>query len=161
MNLRGMMRGRLALRDDTGGALLDVAVVAPFLMMLLVGTIDIGRYEYQAIELGNAVRAGVQYGAHSRITAYDTDGMISATTNDAHDVSLANVTANNFCSCHDSGSAVSCSTLPDPCTAASASDYRDLFVTVAAQGTYTPLVQYPGFTEPLGLSRVATQQVSP
>lgn len=134
--------------------------MAPILALLVVGTIEVGRYMYDGIEVGNAARAGVQYGAQSPRTANDTAGMANAARGDAHDITLSNVNATNFCSCYASGTAVSCITLPDPCTS-SASDRRELRVQVIAQGTFAPVISFPGIKWPLSISRTATQQVSP
>ena len=109
--------------------------------------------------MGNAARAGVQYGARSTLTAVDTAGMESAARSDAGDIALSSVAASYLCSCHGApGTAVPCDALPDPCLAAA--DYRELHVTVIAQGAFAPLIRYPGLAG-VAISRTATQQVSP
>jgi Flp pilus assembly pilin Flp len=145
--------------DEAGSSMVEFAVVLPLLLVLLVGIVDFGRYMYAGIELGNAARAGVQYGARSALTAVDTAGMESAARSDARDISLSNVAASYLCSCHGSpGAAVPCDGLPDPCLPAA--DYRELHVTVIAQGAFAPLISYPGF-QGIAISRTSTQLVSP
>jgi hypothetical protein len=152
-------RARRLMGDDRGSSLIEMAVVAPLLLVLFVGMIDFGRYFYAGVELGNAARAGVQYGARSALTAVDAAGMESAARNDAHDITLGKVAASYFCSCHGAaGTAVPCDGLPDPCL--SAADYRELHVTVMVQSAFAPLISYPGLSG-LAISRTSTQQVSP
>jgi hypothetical protein len=152
-------RARRLAGDERGGSLIEVAAVVPLLLLLFVGMIDFGRYLYAGIELGNAARAGVQYGARSALTAVDTAGMENAARNDAHDITLSSVAASYLCSCHGSPeSAVPCGGLPDPCLAAA--DYRELHVSVTVQGAFAPLIAYPGLSG-IAISRTSTQQVSP
>jgi len=55
--------------DDT------VALLLPLLLLLLVGTIEIGRFAYYAILVANSARAGAQYGSQSLVTSADTTGI--------------------------------------------------------------------------------------
>jgi Flp pilus assembly pilin Flp len=72
-------------RSDSGQAIVEVAVVTPFLFILLVSVIDIGRvYHYREI-VGNSARAAVQYGAQGLTFAVDDPGMSTAGQNDGED----------------------------------------------------------------------------
>ncbi len=91
-------------RGQAGQSVLEIALLAPVLLLLLVGAIEIGRYAYFAIEATSAARAGVQYGAQSLADSKDVAGIKVAGSNDAPDLIQLNVTANNLCACSNSPS---------------------------------------------------------
>jgi len=41
-----------------GAALVELAIVAPLLLFILIGTVDLGPAAYEAIEIENAAHAG-------------------------------------------------------------------------------------------------------
>lgn len=146
-------------RAGRGQALVEMAFVAPLLILLVIGAIDFGRYLFQGIEVGNAARAGVQYGAQNAVTSMNAAGMATAAQNDAHDIGPLAVTASYYCTCDGSPGTeyVSCSGMP----ACAAGDHVDLYVKVLASETFTPLIAYPGMPNPVTIARTATQQVTP
>src|SRR5580700_4614278 len=94
---------------EDGQTLLEVALLTPLLLLLLVGIIEVGRFAYYSIEVTNAARAAVQYGAQSLADAKDTVGLQQAALRDAADVSGMSVTSSALCACSDSPAAfVSC-----------------------------------------------------
>jgi Flp pilus assembly protein TadG len=119
-------------RSESGAALVEFAVVAPVLLLLLLGLIDFGRYMYDGILAANAARAGAQYGAQTMITAANSAGMQNAAYADAQN--LPGMTVNNatyFCA-NSSGTTVTCGT-------AGAIAY----VKVTTTGQFTPIIKYP------------------
>jgi len=135
---------------ESGQALVEVALTIPLLLVLLVGTIDLGRLSQFDTALDTAARAGAQYGSLNLITADDTSGMKTAAKNDLpSDVpSSANVSvsASSYCTCYG-GSTTSCSA-----TACSTS-HRLLYVTVSVTGTFSPFFKY--FSS-VGIARTKT-----
>jgi Flp pilus assembly protein TadG len=85
-----------------GQSVVEVALMTPLLLLLLVGTIEIGRYAYYGIEVSSAARAGVQYGAQSLADSKDLAGITQAAQKDAPEVSGMDVTATNQCACSNS-----------------------------------------------------------
>lgn len=144
---------RLAV-DEGGQSLLELAVATPFLLLLLAGCIDYGRFMYDGIQLGNAAKAGVAYGAQNPNTAADTPGMINSATADASGVASPIATATQYPICSD-GSAPT----GNSCTAASAHVLN--YVTVTIAGTFTPMIQLAGLVNPLTITKTAVEQVSP
>src|ERR1700760_4007832 len=71
------------MRDETGAALVEVAIGVSVCMTLVVGAAELGRVAYAGIEVSDAARAGVQYGAQSRTNAADLPNVITAATQDA------------------------------------------------------------------------------
>ena len=60
-----------------GQGIVELALAMPLLLLLMLGTIDIGRVFYDYIQLRNAVREGAGYGARM---PNDTAGIISRVT---------------------------------------------------------------------------------
>jgi Flp pilus assembly protein TadG len=58
-------RPRFRRRDDTrsGQGIVELALALPLLLLLMLGTIDIGRVFFDYVQLRNAVREGAGYGA--------------------------------------------------------------------------------------------------
>ena len=136
------IRARNRLRDR-GQSLAEVAMITPLLLLLLVGTIEIGRFAYYSIEVANAARAAVQYGAQSLADSQDTLGIQTAATNDAPDISGLGVTPATSCACSNTpGSPVLCATAPVVCLPPATSV---VFLEVDTTKAITPLFSYPGF----------------
>src|ERR1041385_9250369 len=101
-------------KDETGTALIELAIMLPFLMLLVFGAIDFSRVFYASVELGNAVTAGAEYGARTTSTATDTSGMAAMVTADA--ANLSGVVVNSpspasYCTCPDAPAThISCTT---------------------------------------------------
>jgi Flp pilus assembly protein TadG len=106
---------RRDLRKDKGQALIELALVVPILFVLLVGAIEVGRLAYASIEVSNAARAGVAYGAQSHFTAKDSPNIQLAATQDAPNVTGLTATPTLSCSCESSagvlGASVDCTTI--------------------------------------------------
>jgi hypothetical protein len=96
---KGLARNPRPSAGQKGQSVLEIALLAPMLLLMLVGTIEIGRYAYFAIEATNAARAGVQYGTQSLIDSKDVAGIWGAASNDAPDLIQLNVTAKDLCAC--------------------------------------------------------------
>ncbi len=143
-----------ALGGDTGGALIETALVLPFLIFLLLGVVEIGMAEYESIEVFNAARAGVQYGAQGTGYVTDTTGIRSAATSDAPNVTLG--TPQTFISwvCTDdttpSGTPLACAN----------GGAIETILKVTTQATFTPLIHIPGVTSSITMNGWAIQKVS-
>jgi len=145
---------RFSLRSDAGASLVEFAIVAPVLAFLLIGLIDLGRYEYYSILAANAARAGVLYGAQGVGTAVDTAGIKNAVIADAGSLAAwttANaITVNTLCS--TSGGSPG----PMPCSGSNVTYY----VQVIVNAQFSPLVKYVGFSGPVTISGSAIQRLS-
>src|SRR5689334_11227415 len=125
--LKGVRRveaqSRAGFRSESGQGLLEVALVTPLLLLLLLGVVDLGRYAYEAILVGNAARAGAGYGAQNPYTAGDPTGICDAASDDFQGSAVAcsgntstgtngtlSVTSTFVCECDNAGtiSAGSC-----------------------------------------------------
>lgn len=149
-------------RGERGLALVEFALVVPVLMLLLIGLIEIGRFAYLGILVGNAARAGVQYGAQSLTTALDAAGMRNAALNDGQNVpglTAASPPPSSFCQCYNgtTTTAIPCSQTTCPL----AGYHRNVYVQVTTHGAFTPLFHYPGLPTSFNLGRTATMRVTP
>jgi Flp pilus assembly protein TadG len=106
---------RRNLREETGQALVELALVVPLFTVILFGAVEYGRLAYAAIEVTNAARAGAAYGAQTHVTAADTAGIQTAATQDAPNLTGVVATVTNTCSCSDGTSGVTCTNAGTTC----------------------------------------------
>jgi len=141
------MRGSFA-RSSSGTSAIEFALVAPVLIFLAIGLIDVGRYMYFGIVVTHAARAGVQYGAQNIISADDATGMSSAALRDAPNITIS-VAPSYFCSPNGTAaSAVACgSGVP-------------YYVQVKASGTFQALFSYPGIPNHIPIAATAVMRVA-
>jgi TadE-like protein len=70
------------LRAQKGQTLVEMAILVPIVLLLLIGVIEIGRYTYIGILVGNAARAGGEYAIQGSNTANYAPGIILAAKTD-------------------------------------------------------------------------------
>jgi Flp pilus assembly protein TadG len=138
---------------DAGAALVELSIVAPLLLVLLIGIIEVARYATFAIMVGNAARAGVQYGSHNLTTALDNSGMQNAALNDGQNISGLGATASHFCKCAD-GSASTCAATD--CSA----NHRIVYVQVNTTGTFSSIAHFPGIPTTFNVNGLAVMRVA-
>jgi Flp pilus assembly protein TadG len=98
---------RAKLGHEAGQAVIEMMILLPIFLVLMIGTVEFGRLAYAYIEVADAARAGVQYGAQNRATASDNTGMQQAAINDAQDVHGMTAVATHSCACAN-GAASTC-----------------------------------------------------
>ena len=125
---------------ERGATLVEIAALIPFLTLLLLGIVEVGRYAYFSILVENAARAGAQYGMQNGQTAEDAGGIQTAALADADTtIGTLKVSSSYACECWNGASytATSCSG-PPSCGTAHAVD----LVTVSITGTVHSLFNY-------------------
>lgn len=137
---------------NSGQSLLETALVAPFLVVILLGAAEFGRLAYAAIEVSNAASAGARYGAQNGATASDTSGISNAAANDAGNLSGLSTTSSISCICSD-GSSASCTD-----NSACLTSNIEESVTVNTQVSFSPLIHLPGFPATYTLKGQAIQK---
>ena len=147
-----------SLRSDSGTSLIEFALVAPILIFMLIGLIEVGRYAMLSIVAANAARAGVQYGAQSLTTASDTSGIKNAALQDGLNLSNwtasgGGVTAQYLCSVNG-GALQTCTTSTNGPAANTI-----YYVSVQVTGTFKSLVNYPGIPTNIPVSGKAVMRV--
>jgi Flp pilus assembly protein TadG len=143
------------LKSESGTSMIEFAIIAPVLIFMMIGVMDVGRYAYDAILAANAARAGAQYASQDLSTAMDSTGIKNAIVADGQNLSNWNsgITAQYYCSSNGGTTLGSCSS-GEP----SASNIY--YVKVVVTGSFTPLVNYPGIHSPLPVSGSAIMRVA-
>ncbi len=146
---------RVAVRPffKRGQSVVELAILVPFLVLVLQVAADFGRLFYLSVELNGAARAGAQYGANSVTTAADSSGMVAAAQLGGPNVQNMNVTATQ-CTCVSGTSIVACPA--SYCTAIPMATY----VQVTTSASFHPLITYPGLpaTVPLNAQAILPVQ---
>jgi Flp pilus assembly protein TadG len=123
---------------EAGGAFVETAVTVPLLFILILGAVETAQVAYASIEVANAAKAAVAYGAQSGGTAGDTTGITYAATQDAANIpSLTVPTISVSYICSDGSAATGLST---DC----ASSHIEEILTVTTQATVSSVVHLPG-----------------
>lgn len=139
----GAFAGQLR-SDIRGSSLVELALIASLLVLLLAGSVDLGQACYVAIELAAAANAGAQYGTRNPM---NTTGMQQAAVLNAANLSGIGTSAAWGCECSDGSSvSVSCTTTP------SCSNGVVRYVNVTTSMTYKPTLVFPGLPSSLALN---------
>lgn len=142
-------------RGEEGSALVELALLMPVFLIMLVGAAEFARLSYAAIEVANAARAGVQYGAQNRSNAQDSVGITSAATADGSDVTNLNATASTYCVCSSgNGGQITCSTAAANCSARVIE-----YVQVNTSASVNPTFHVPGLPTTYNLTGKAVMRV--
>jgi Flp pilus assembly protein TadG len=153
--LRAFRRQIVRLVAAEGGtSLVEFALVAPVLVFLLVGVVEVGRYTTFAVMAANAARAGAQYGAQNLTTALDKSGMSAAALKDAQNLPSFSAPANYLCSIN--GAALTTC----PSNANGSPQNTVYYVQVQVTGTFKSMLNYPGIPNSIPISGSATMRVT-
>jgi len=168
------------LRNDRGSAFVELALVLPLLTLVLIGAAELGRMAYFAIEVSDAARAGVAYGAQSTSTAPDATNITIAAKAAAPDLpSTLLVTTNDPCVCEtlttSTGTVVTtpipltnCGATPAPnppvssyCSSPTAGTTNIIvnYVQVSTSATISTMFNYPGIPNSFTLKGFAKMRV--
>jgi Flp pilus assembly protein TadG len=143
----------------SGQALIEVALTAPILVLMFVGAAEFARVAFAAIEVANAARAGVAYGAQSVSAAADATGIQTAATLDAGDLAAsltATARTSGVCSSGASCTGAGSSCLNTDC--ATPGDHIETILTVDTVVTFDPLIHVPGIPRTFTLHGHAVQE---
>jgi Flp pilus assembly protein TadG len=132
--------------SEGGQSLVEFALMLPFMALLLIGIVEIGRAAFISMLVSHGASSGVEYGSQNTTTASDFTGMMNAATQDSN-FAVMTATAINGCAC-DSGNGASCSNpLPQGgCVDFSCPVGEQVVecVQVTTQANFSPLFHYPG-----------------
>lgn len=144
-------------RCQRGDSLVEVAITASVLVILILGVVEFGRAWYLENEMAGAAQAGAVFGSQNPT---DTSGMQTVAQNNAPDVAAAadisgfGATASWGCECSDGTLAsASCATYPTACTATVIE-----YVKVKVSATYNPAFKVPGLSSSYSLAQTVTMR---
>jgi Flp pilus assembly protein TadG len=154
MTMRDLLiRVARLLGDASGAAAVELALVAPFIVGIIVPMADLGIGAYDKMQVQDAAEAGVQYVLVNGYNETDIENAAQSATSLGTNVAVS-VTPSNTCYCVSSGtlSSAGCgSSCSDGSTAAN-------YVGVTASYTYTPLFTYAGLGSSVSISSTATSR---
>ena len=151
--------------NEAGQALVETAITIPFLFVFILGSVEMARVAYAAIEISNAARAAVQYGSQGVDFASDSAGMTATAQSDANDIFALNpssfqVTPTITFICSDGNATITLSGDTAP-TCASPTAVVEQILTVNTQANYDPLIHIKGMSTTFTLRGRAVQKVLP
>lgn len=155
LHSRGSMRELL--HCEAGQALVELSLTMVFILVpVLIGAAEFARAAYAYIEVSNAARAAVAYGAQTHATALDTAGMLTAARNDySFDPSALTLLQSSYvCNCSDTGTSVSC-TDGTACSGA----HIELTLTVETTAQFNPGFYEPFLSQTFTVNGIAVQKV--
>jgi Flp pilus assembly protein TadG len=141
-------------RCERGTSMVEFAILAPVMIFLAIGTIDIGRYAYYSILAANAARAGAQYGSLDLEHVSQTTAIQAAATADAQSLAQFGTTPTCLVAVNN-GSMTTC----PPSSSTSLTPGSIYYVQVVTTGKFTPLFPYPGVPNPLYVTGSSTMRV--
>ncbi len=140
-----------SIRGREGGAAVEFALVAPILVGVLVGIVDLGIGLYQWMEVVNSAQAGAQLAVRQ---GYNSAAIQNAAAN-ASSLSSISTTPAQFCGC-PSGTTITSVPCGGTCVGGAV---PGTYVTVSSQAQYSMLMSYPGLDNPLTLSAQSTVRI--
>lgn len=147
-------RRRFAASSGSGQALVELAMILAFgsiLLFLGLGVVEFGKLVYWSIEVSNAAKAGVQYGAQNTGAANDATGIQNAAAAAAPDLTSLTATPTVSCVCSTTGAVLT------SCTSSCSGDVKSS-VTVKTSVTVTPPYRLRLFPVSYTLTGSATQE---
>jgi len=138
-------------RSERGGAMAELAVILPVLILFAVGVMDYGRVFFRALIVANAARAGAEYGTLSVANSGEDADIQGFAKLDGQEISGMRVTSAQVCRCGDN--VVACATGTCPGYGSGA---PRVYVVVTAIDTVNLILRYPGLPSRVPISRTAT-----
>jgi Flp pilus assembly protein TadG len=139
------------MRNRKGSAMIEFALVAPLLLLLLAGVLDYSMALRTAVAVSDAARAGAQYGSQTQASSSDIAGMQAAARDAVPNLTGMTATAVRTCRCSN-GAAASC-------VATCAGSTLNLYVEVTTQTTAPNAFSYPGLSFSGAVSAKAVMRV--
>lgn len=133
------------LRQDTGVAAVEFALIAPILMILIIAMVDFGMFINSQMRVENLSRSVAEYiiqGGDEENAWGDVvlaSGYFSGDDNLEDTLSLE---AEKVCECNDADE-IDCD---ESC---GTGEYKRHFIEVSMEMNYTPMIPYPGITTDL------------
>jgi Flp pilus assembly protein TadG len=148
------------LRNNRGGAMVELAVTAPLLFLLCAGAGDYARLFFSAISLQSGSAVGALYGSQVAARSGDIGGMTSRAIADAEDAARFDeviATADQYCTCP--GSAPFACGEYQATTCPGGYGAPRAYVRVRARQDFNPITPFPGVPETVNVDRMTWMRV--
>ena len=129
-------------RCDRGQALVELALIAPILIILMLGVIDYGRVYFAYVSVTNGARVGADYAAIGPTQAADTAAIKAAALGDTGD--LLNQSPTN----------------PDVTVTTANDSQGRLYADVTMTYTFSTLFPWPGLPTSINVERTVRSRVA-
>lgn len=140
-------------RNEVGTAAIEFGLMAPFLVLLAVATVEIGSGVYQGMQAQNAAEAGAVYASKY---GFDAAGITSTVVNATEAAGLAATPAPLlFCGC-PLASGVATLSCTSNCSDGSAPGQ---YLRISAQITHNPLISFAGLVTPVTITGEAVVRI--
>lgn len=142
-----ILRFRRPAVSDRGSIAVEFAIVAPLLILFVIGAIDYGTMMHGQSTLEAATRAGAEYAWANPTNTAGIQGAVTNYASFSPAVASKDVTVTTFCTCSDNTPVTCPQGTTDPCPAAKAqTDTRVLsYVAVQATQSFEPVLSWGGF----------------
>jgi Flp pilus assembly protein TadG len=140
-------------RCERGSSMVELAILAPVMIFLALGMIDVGRYAYYSIVASSAARAGAQYGAQDLEHMESTAAIQAAASADGQAFSQWVTTAPACMVAVNNGNLTACP------TGSSMQPGSVYYVQVTTTGSFHTLFPYPGIQNPVSVTGSSTMRV--
>ncbi|MEO5589049.1 MAG: TadE/TadG family type IV pilus assembly protein [Gemmatimonadaceae bacterium] len=143
--------------SELGGAMVELAVVLPVLILIAIGVMDYGRVYAASVAISNAARAGAEYASQTPANSGDQTAVKQFTAQEGAEAGLviANVVSNRVCRCSGSATQINCVT--GTCGGYGAVQQ---FEEVIATRAVPLLLRYPGLPASITISRTAVFRIN-
>lgn len=129
-------------RRERGQSLVEFALIAPLLIILMLGTIDFGRVYFAYVSVTNAARNGAHYASSSSDAAQDVDGIRNAAVADTTE--LLDTSPTN----------------PGVSVATGTDSQGRLYADVTVSYAYTTIFPWPGLPDSMNVERTVRARVA-
>ncbi|MCP5381612.1 MAG: pilus assembly protein [Kordiimonadaceae bacterium] len=118
------------LSDERGASLVEMALILPILLLLMVGSLDLGSAFVRKMELSNAAKAGIQYAMVRKPVEGDVTAISNAVTESIGDTGndTTDIDVELYCMCDGA---------KQLCTNVCADENVSAFVNVTVTENYT------------------------
>ena len=128
-------------RGERGVAALELGLMTPFLVLFLVGVVELGTAAYEAMQAQNAAEAGAIYAVHQ---GYDDTDAIEAAVEGATENDDVSASVEQFCACPSESGLIT----TDCDSACDDDNAPGQYVQIQAEVTHVALLSFPGFSVP-------------
>ena len=142
------------LADESGASLVELALILPILLLLMVGSLDLGSAFVRKMELSNAAKAGIQYAMVRKPLEGDVTAITNAVTDSIGDTGNASTDINVELYCM-------CDGAKQMCTNVCVDENVSAFVNVTVSENYnTPYFNYNWLFSEFPLTESQTIQLN-
>ncbi|MCK5284107.1 MAG: pilus assembly protein [Alphaproteobacteria bacterium] len=136
-------------KSEYGASAVEFALIAPILILMLIGTVDFGMFIMERMQLQNTAHTVANFVAQTQ-----DDRNIQTIAAESYGANFADITlVSNFtCECSDS----TAQTCPVDC---GDDDYQRRFINVTASGNFSALFPYPFLPDSMELQSSVRMRV--